>query len=109
MITRSAACRGGDTYKFYTVQPNTTNESLTLLSSSGWIYDVTNSIPYTMAWMSAVNAEQGTVANTSIEIVSRLGREDAQMDYFSPTPHSSCLVSIPVVFRAEQPVRLYEK
>jgi len=56
----------GDTYKFVTVQPNTTNESATLLASSGWRYNEPNTIPHAMAWMTGANAEQGTVATTSI-------------------------------------------
>lgn len=56
----------GDTYKFYTVDPITTNESTTLRAASGWIYDESNSIPYAMAWMTTANAEQGTVATAPI-------------------------------------------
>ena len=56
----------GDTYKFVSVQPDTTNESSTLLRSSGWRYNESNTIPYAMAWMTGANAEQGTVATTSI-------------------------------------------
>ncbi|MCX6865837.1 MAG: hypothetical protein NTV46_06375 [Verrucomicrobia bacterium] len=56
----------GDTFKFVSVQANTTNESTTLVAASGWRYNEANTIPFTMAWASGVNAEQGTVATTSI-------------------------------------------
>jgi len=56
----------GDTYKFVTVQSDSTHESTTLTAASGWRYNQPNTIPFTMAWASGVNAEQGTVATTSI-------------------------------------------
>jgi hypothetical protein len=56
----------GDTYKFVSVVPGTTDESTLLASWNGWRYDEPNSIPYVLAWATDIDAEQGTVATSPI-------------------------------------------
>lgn len=65
---RIAGVSWGDTYKFFTVVNNTTQESTLLENSSGWRYNQTNTIPYVLAWTEIVDAEQGSVATLPISL-----------------------------------------
>lgn len=65
---RIAGVSWGDTYKFVSVANDTTNESTLLEGSSGWRYNQANTVPYVLAWTETVDAEQGTVATSSIQV-----------------------------------------